>query len=125
MRSTEGSDVLNTVARFAITSCTAVSQKGLAPERGIVLEQVIDIPHPVVFLPWSGTFLWALCTVGFGDRGSIDAWNGIGGRLNVDGFAWVEDVGCSTIHRDTCGGAAAVTYLKPTGEDSGEVGRKY
>ena len=108
---------------FAIILCAAVSQKGLAPERGIVLEQIVDIPHPVVFLPWSGTFLWAFCAVGFGDRRSIDAWNGVGGCVNVDGFTWVENVGCSTIHRDPSRGTAAVTYLKAPGENSGEVGR--
>jgi hypothetical protein len=117
--------MLNSEACFGRNSCAAVSQKGLAPERGIVLEQVIDIPHPVVFLPWSSAFLWTLCTVGFGDRGSVDAWNGIRGRLNVDGFARVENVGCSAIHRDPCGGTAAVTYLKPRGEESGKVRRNY
>ena len=56
----EGADVLNSETHFAMILRAAVSQEGLAPESGIVLEQVIDIPNPVVFLPWSGTFLWAL-----------------------------------------------------------------
>jgi hypothetical protein len=45
--------------------------------------------------------------------------------VNVDGPAVVEDVGCSIIHGDACGGTAAATYLKAPGENSGEIERNY
>ena len=58
-------------------------QERLASERRVVLQEVVDVPHPVVLLPWWYTFAAEVHfaigprVVRFGDARTTDAWYGI------------------------------------------------
>lgn len=36
-----------------------IPQERLAPERGVVLQQIVNVPHPVILFAWPHPFLWS------------------------------------------------------------------
>ena len=82
----------------------------LAPERRIVLQQVIDIPNPVILLSRASTF--AIQNVlGLGNGRPIDAGNGVQRRAHGHRLARAEYMRYLPVHGQSRGRTTALTYL--------------
>ena len=86
-------------------------QQRLAPKRRIVLQQVIDIAHPVIFCARPSTFfalrVHRLCR----NRRAVDAWDRVRRRTHSDALPWSEYPRLLSVHRDACGCAGALSNL--------------
>ena len=90
----------------------------LAPERRVVLQQVVDVPHPVVLLARPRA-LDALAPVRrLADRRPVDARDRVQRRAHRHALARGEHVRRLAVHRQPGGGPRALTQL----EEEGGVG---
>ena len=109
-----------------------MSQQRLAPERGVVLQQVVDVSHPIIVLARSRTLAPTrlLLLSRAHDRRPVDARDGIRRRLHGYGLARIQHVRRPTVHGDAGGRARAFAYLrqgvsgKPPERKEGERGGK-
>ena len=87
-----------------------VPQKCLAPESRVVLQQVVDVPDPVVFLARTDTFRFPILYV-VTDGRPINAWDWEPRRLDLDRFSWVQNSRGLAIHGNTGRGSAPIPNL--------------
>ena len=89
-------------------------QQCLTPECRVILQQIVDVPHPVVLFPRSCALSIAFGSVPeylfavVGDARAIDAGDGEGGGLDGDALAGLEDLGDASVHGD--GGVGATVF---------------
>lgn len=94
---------------YTLLSRPTEPQQGLTPKGRIILQQIVDIPHPIVLFAWANAFFsilrW-LC-----DRRAVDAGYRIRRCTDGDRLSWFEGTGGLPIHGDTSFGSTAVSYL--------------
>ena len=93
-------------------------QQCLTPERRVILQQIVDVPHPVVLFPRSRALSIAFGSVSeylfavVGDTGPVDAGDGEGGGLDGDALAGLEDLRDAAVHGDGGVGATVLADLR-------------
>ena len=81
-------------------------QQSLTPERRVILQQIVDVPHPVVLFSRSRALSIAFRSITeyllavVGDARAVDAGDGEGRGLHGDTFAGFEDLGDAAVHGD-------------------------
>ena len=92
-----------------------VSQKRLAPESRIVLQQVVDIPNPIILFSRTDAFRFPVLHI-VGDGRSVDAWNRKARRVDSDRFSRVQNTRRLAIHRNTGSGSTSIPDLGKLGQ---------
>lgn len=104
---------VNQGAQANQTSLPTMSQQRLAPKRRIILQEIIDVPDPIVLLPRARALFFrkAPVVLRVRDGRAVDARNRVERRAHGHGFAWGEDVRDLAVHREACGRARAFADL--------------
>jgi hypothetical protein len=88
-----------------------VPQESLASEGGVILQKVVDVPDPIVFL--SRTCALSLSIESWvWYRRPVDAGNRMQRRADRDRFSGFQNMGGLSIHGYTGRCTAAITYLQ-------------
>ena len=97
-----------------------VSQKRLAPESRVVLQQVVDVPDPVIFLPRTDTFRFPILHF-IADGRPVDTWNRELRCVDSDRFSWVQNSGRLAIHRNTGRRSTFIPNLQKVHQTKNEI----